>query len=139
MRVIIIFCVLFLFYSCKSEENKIRDIIGESFVNNSLSRLKELPITEDHILSFPFNLYLMKNNIEHSKDDDFKLVRYAFSMDGSTKYVMFYIVNFKDNSILNKSSNYNDYEKYFKSISNSEDSYNSMESYYRGDVLLEKR
>lgn len=102
------FILLFLL-SCSSKEDKLKNIIDDSYFGvHALKKMNEIKKLDEKIFGLPVH-YSMLNKYEETKEgNEYEIVRYIYkTYDGA--YRIFFIVDFTDKRILRKSSDANDF------------------------------
>lgn len=113
-RVLLILIIAVSLASCKSDENKIKEIIDESYFGvHHIKKMKDLNIIENDIYNLPTHhsivTKILGNKIEKlDQDNDYFVTRHIYKTSKGV-FRIFYLVDLTNEVILKKSSDYNDF------------------------------
>lgn len=101
--------VLLLIISCSSKEDKLKDIIDNSdFGVYGLKKMKEIKKLDEKIFSLPVHYSIVKKYEQITEGNEYAIVRYIYkTYEGA--YRIFFIVDYTNKRIIEKSSNANDF------------------------------
>ena len=109
MKNVLTSLILLLFISCLSKEDKLKDIIDNSdFGVYGLKKMEEIKKLDEKIFSLPVHYSIVKKYDEITEGNEYEIVRYIYkTYDGA--YRIFFIVDYTNKRIIEKSSNANDF------------------------------
>lgn len=108
MKRIAFLFIIFVVASCNFKENKIKNIIGESYYGISMTKMNEIDIKKEDIYSLPIHYTVVKKFNDVNDGNEYEIVRYIFKTDIGA-HRMFYLIDFTNKEIVDKSSDYNDF------------------------------
>lgn len=108
MRNAIFVLILLFFVSCNSKENKIKEIINDSYYGLSMNKLSEIEKIQEDIFSLPVHYTIVQKFENVAEGDEYEIVRYIYKTDRGV-HRMFYLVDYTKEQVVKKSSDYDDF------------------------------
>lgn len=112
MKNTIFLLALLFIVSCTSKEDKIKEIIGESYYGMSMTKLNEIEKLQEDIFSLPIHYSVVQKHIEVEEGNEYEIVRYIYKTSRGV-HRMFYIIDYTNKKVVEKSS---DYDYFFSPI-----------------------
>lgn len=113
MKEIILLTVILILNSCSSKQNKIREVIDDSFVGiNKVKKMGAIKKLKEDIYSLPVHYTIVEKYADVEKDNRYEIVRYIYKTDKGVNR-MFYLIDFTNRKVIRKS---NDFENFFEPI-----------------------
>lgn len=111
MKGTILLVIIFLFTSCASKEDKVKEIIDESYFGmHRIKKMKEIEKLKEDIYSLPIHYTIVQKYVDVNEGNEYEITRYIYKTDKGANRI-FYLIDYTNGKVIEKSSDANAFFK----------------------------
>ena len=111
MKRIILLTIILIITSCSTKEDKIKEIIDNSYYGiYQIKKMSEIKKLKEDIFSLPVHYTMVEKYTEIEKNNEYEITRYIYKTEKGANR-MFYLIDFTNNKVIDKSSDFNEFFK----------------------------